>query len=169
VLSEFPLGTPPESGNFPRRNRLISGLARGVVVVEASLRSGSLITAKCALDQNRDVFAVPGSVHTELSRGCHALLREGAFLVECAADVLRHYKLTPHGAATAMPVEREPADPVLRAMGTAPVGVDELVKLTGLAAAEVAARLAGFEIEGRVTGIAGGRYQRRPGAAEHAL
>src|SRR5215510_7112716 len=94
LLSEFALGTPPAAGNFPRRNRLISGLARGVLVVEAALDSGSLITARLAADQGRDVFAIPGSIHSPLAKGCHALLKEGAKLVESAQDVLDELRVT---------------------------------------------------------------------------
>ena len=169
LVSELPLGMHPDTGNFPRRNRLISGLARGVVVVEAAPRSGSLITARCAIDQDRDVFAVPGSIHSPLSKGCHGLIKRGAKLVESAADVMEDYGFTPAPAAGGAAAARVEAHPLLHAMGFSPVCVDELVALTGLAAAEVAAQLATLEIEGRVKPLGGGRFQRQRGRADAAL
>ena len=160
IVSEFPLGTPPGRWNFPQRNRLISGLSRGVLVVEAALGSGSLITAKRALDQNRDVFAIPGSIHSTLSKGCHWLIKEGAKLVETAHDVLVELNLAAAGPPAA-PVE-EPAedDPVLEALGYAPMSIDEFVMHTGLGAATLAARLTRLELEGRIEALPGGRFRR---------
>jgi DNA processing protein len=161
LLSEFPLGTPPERGNFPRRNRLISGLARGVLVVEAALASGSLVTARAALEQDRDVFAVPGSIHAALSKGCHSLIKEGAKLVECAEDILQELGVAPPAAAGARAeIAARGVDPLLDAMGFAAQSIDELVQRTGLGAATLAARLIRFELDGTVQSIPGARYQR---------
>ncbi len=159
IVSEFPLGTAPDSRNFPRRNRLISGLSHGVLVVEAASRSGSLITARYALEQGRDVFAIPGSIHSPLSRGCHKLIRDGAKLVECAEDVLSEWSENVPPAAA--PQLAEEADPFLAALGHAPVSIDRVAELTGLAAAAIAARLARLQLEGRVTALAGGLYQKK--------
>jgi len=161
LASEFPLGTPPASGNFPQRNRLISGLARGVLVIEAAERSGSLITARYALEQGREVFALPGSIHSPLAKGCHKLIREGAKLVECAQDVLTELGIAadpPDQSANAK--ERETSSSLLRAMGHGPVTVDEIARATGQSAAEISAELARLEISGRVEPVAGGRFQR---------
>jgi DNA processing protein len=161
LVSEFPLGTPPTAANFPRRNRVISGLSRGVVVVEAAMHSGSLNTARSALDQNRDVFAVPGSIHSPLAKGCHSLLKQGAKLVESAHDVLVELRL-------AAPIEAGESsgdgivedDPVLEEMGHAPASVDQLAQRTRLDAAKLAAHLARLEIAGRVRALPGGWFQR---------
>jgi DNA processing protein len=157
VISEFPLGTAPAEGNFPRRNRLISGLALGVFVVEAAPHSGSLITARCALEQGRDVFAVPGSIHSPVSRGCHALIKEGAKLVEGAEDVLTELGWKPPERPAEGRAER---DPLLRAMGHGPVSLDDLAQATGIGVARVAARITHLELAGRVAALAGGRFQR---------
>jgi DNA processing protein len=161
IVTEFPVGTPSVPGNFPRRNRLISGLSRGVLVVEAALGSGSLITASYALEQNRDVFAMPGSIHSTLSKGCHRLIKEGAKLVENAGDVLIDYGLaTPNGADPAQEEESCAGDPVLEASGYAPMSIDELAMHTGLGAATLAARLTKLELEGRIEVLPGGRFRR---------
>lgn len=159
ILSEFPLGTPPIDTNFPRRNRLISGLARGVLVVEAAERSGSLHTAMSALDQARDVFALPGSVHATLSKGCHRLIKEGATLVENARDVLDAYGL---GKASAPPPSEpcEPPHPLLDAMGFAPACADQIARRCGLDIGTVASALSHLELEGRVRPLPGGWFQR---------
>ena len=161
VITEFAPGTPPLPGHFPDRNRILSGLARGVLVVEAAHGSGSLITARCAVDEGREVLAMPGSIHAPLARGCHWLIRRGAKLVECVDDILEECGL---------PCERSAGEPVgtpsgkhdalLDALGYAPASVDDLTQRTGKSAASVAARLAELEIEGRVAALSGGRFQR---------
>jgi DNA processing protein len=160
LLSEFPLGTPPDPGNFPRRNRLISGLSRGVLVVEAAIQSGSLITARRAVDQGRDVFAIPGSIHSPLSKGCHDLIKQGAKLVESAEDILVEIGLAGAPASRKPAQPSGPADPLLDAMGFAPVTMDEIAQRTGFAAAALAASLSRLEIEGRIAALAGGLFQR---------
>jgi DNA processing protein len=161
LISEFPVGTPSVAGNFPRRNRLISGLSRGVLVVEAALPSGSLTTARFALEQGRDVFAIPGSIHSPLSKGCHWLIKQGAKLVESADDVLTELGMERQRAGPgAGETTHAHADPLLDAMGYAPVTVDELALLTGLDAATLAAQLARLEIAESVAVLAGGRFQR---------
>ena len=158
VLSEFPLGTPPIGVNFPRRNRIISGLSRGCLVVEAGIRSGSLITARHALEQGRDVFAIPGSIHSPLSKGPHRLIKEGAKLVECAQDILDELEfysppVQPGGKGA------EPDD-FLEKMGFDPVDLDALCSMTGLPPQAVSAHLLELEIAGSVEGLPGGLYQR---------
>jgi DNA processing protein len=162
LLSEFPLGTAAVAHNFPRRNRLISGLARGCLVVEAAMASGSLITARLAADQGRDVFAIPGSIHSPLSKGCHALIKSGAKLVESADDVLAELSgFRPSGrASTAERSASQPASGLLAVMGHDPVDVDFLCERAGLSAEQVAAQLLRLELEGRVTALPGGLYQR---------
>jgi DNA processing protein len=161
IITEFPLGMPSDSRNFPRRNRLISGLSRGVLVVEAAMGSGSLITAKYALDQGRDVFAVPGSIHSTLSKGCHWLIKEGAKLVEDANDVLIDYGLAPaKRSGSAAECEDAILDPLLEALGYTPTSIDEFAMHTGLGAATLAARLTKLELEGRVEALPGGRFRR---------
>lgn len=161
LISEFPLGTPPDPGNFPRRNRLISGLSRGVLVVEAALPSGSLTTAQCALEQGRDVFAIPGSIHSPLTKGCHWLIKEGAKLVESADDVLKELGCAvPKASSKSSADGEETADPLLEAMGFAPISIDQMAERTGLGAAKLAARLSRLEIEGRIAALAGGWFQR---------
>jgi DNA processing protein len=163
LISEFPLGTPPLAGNFPRRNRLISGLARGCLVVEATLKSGSLITARLALEQGREVFAIPGSIHSPFSKGCHRLIKDGAKLVESAQDVLEEFGVTT-SATNGVDVAAHPRsgvqEAVLDALGRDPADLDTLCERTGLGADVVAATLAELEIDGLVATQAGGRYQR---------
>jgi DNA processing protein len=154
LVSEFPLGTRPIAGNFPRRNRLISGLARGVLVVEAALSSGSLITARFAVEQGRDVFAIPGSIHSACTKGCHQLLKEGAKLVETAEDVLEELNWP-----IAEPM-RSRSDLLLDAMGDAPVCIDDLVERTGEDAPSVMAQVTMLELEGCIEAVAGGFFQR---------
>jgi len=166
LVSEFALGTSAHPRNFPRRNRLISGLSRGVLVVEAATESGSLITARAALDQGRDVFAIPGSIHAPLAKGCHALIKDGAKLVECVADVLQELRMAVPCDDRAAERETAPRDAVLRAMGHASLSIDQLVVLTGFAAPQLAAHLARLEMHGRVCALPGGRFQR---AAERVI
>ena len=161
LITEFPLGTGPLRGNFPRRNRLISGLARGVLVVEAGENSGSLLTARLALHQNREVFAMPGPVHSTLTKGCHKLIRDGATLVEVSRDVLVELRLASPKAASQPACAPPPAsDPVLYAIGFECVSPDQIAQRTGLAVAAIAARLSRLEIDGEIEAVAGGRFQR---------
>jgi DNA processing protein len=165
LLSEFPLGTGPMASNFPRRNRIISGLARGCLVVEAAAASGSLITARAAAEQGREVFAVPGSIHSPLSKGCHALIKSGAKLVECAEDVLAEFSgfrqsgfaSTTKAAASGARVEQ---GGLLAHIGHDPVDVDALCRRSGLSAEQVSSELLRLELDGLIASLPGGLYQR---------
>ncbi len=167
LVSEFPPGTAALPGNFPQRNRIIADLTQGTLVVEAALRSGSLITARLASEAGREVFAVPGSIHAVQSKGCHALIRQGATLVESAQDILD--ELRP-GAATRPSVTSTPAtgpesaDPLLEALGEDPVTLDALMARTGDSADVLNARLLEFELAGHVSRLPGGMFQRRHAA-----
>jgi DNA processing protein len=160
LVSEFALGTPPTAGNFPRRNRLISGLARGCLVVEAALDSGSLITARLAAEQGREVFAIPGSIHSPLTKGCHALIKQGAKLVETAQDVLE--ELGSAGTLPSRSAESGASLDLLDKMGFDPCDIDSLIARTGLATEVISAILLELELEGRIAGLPGGLYQRIP-------
>ena len=162
LISEFPLGTPPLAANFPRRNRVISGLARGCLVVEAALPSGSLITARQALEQGRDVFAVPGSIHSPLSKGCHWLIKQGAKLVETAQDVLEDLGMSsPSSHATDPGPSLQPHEStVLAAMAFEPVDADTICQRTGLAPETTAEILLRLELDGHVSRLPGGLLQR---------
>ena len=184
LLSEYPIGTAAIAANFPRRNRLISGMSLGVLVVEAALQSGSLITARSALEQGREVFAIPGSIHSPLAKGCHQLIRQGAKLVESAQDILEElqvHALSPvlqhainppthpnpdtavmnrRPGAEALPAADERATQVMQAAGHDPTSVDQLAERTGLAASEIQATLLLLELDGRVERMGDGRYQR---------
>jgi DNA processing protein len=162
LMSEFPLGTRPLPDHFPRRNRLISGLALGCLVVEAAADSGSLITARLAAEQGREVFAIPGSIHSPLAKGCHALIKQGAKLVESAGDVLEELRL-PAAAARARPedtVDDPRAAALLAVLGHDPGDADTLAARCGLSAAETAALLTQLELEGRIAALPGGLFQR---------
>lgn len=191
LVSEFPPGTPARPDHFPRRNRIISGLALGTLVIEAGLRSGSLITARLAAEQGREVFALPGSIHNPLARGCHRLIRDGARLVETAAEIVE--TLTPAarmlggeltarldavGGETLGPAQAEGGADLacahsgewgdsehrrlLAELGHAPTTLDELVQRTGQSAAALSAMLLMLELEARVEPLPGNRYQRLP-------
>ncbi len=164
IVSEYPLGTAPLAHNFPRRNRLIAGLAKGVLVVEAALKSGSLITAKLATDCGREVFAIPGSIHSPVARGCHQLIRDGAKLVESAEDILEELRLDSSGTAVRVPPTPEPDDnenaSIIAALGHDPVDMDTLVQRTSLTPEALYAILLTLELEGRVSRLPGGRFQR---------
>jgi DNA processing protein len=161
IVSEYPLGTPPLAHNFPRRNRLIAGLSQGTLVVEAALQSGSLITARMSAEQGKEVFAIPGSIHSPHARGCHALLRQGAKLVESAQDVLEDLRLSlPAAAPVEPPEEPEGEDPLLDALGYDPMGLDALIARTGIPASHLQAQLLEHELAGRVARLPGGLFQR---------
>jgi len=158
IISEFPLGTPPMPANFPRRNRIISGLSLGCLVVEASLQSGSLITARMALEQGREVFAIPGSIHSPQAKGCHALLKQGAKLVESAQDVLE--ELGGGFIAAKVFSETVPEHELFEHLSFDPFDLDTLSQRSGLTIAVLSAILLQLELEGHVTALPGGLYQR---------
>lgn len=171
LVSEWPPGTPALPAHFPRRNRIISALSLGTLVVEAALRSGSLITARLAAEQGREVFAIPGSIDNPLARGCHALIRQGAKLVESVADILEELPASlaaaraqqspsaddAHSHPTTIPEETRT---LLNAMGYTPVTVDELVERLGLTAQMLSSMLLAMELQGLVEALPGGRYGR---------
>jgi DNA processing protein len=161
LVSEYSLGTPSMAANFPQRNRIIAGLTCGTLVVEAALQSGSLITARLANEAGREVFAIPGSIHSPQSRGCHALIRQGAKLVETAQDILEELRL-PMAAAPPGPAQApaQAHDPILAALGHDPVTLDGLAARTGLGAAELSTRLLELELDGRVARLPGQLFQR---------
>lgn len=163
IVSEYALGTPVMAVNFPRRNRIISGLAQGVLVIEAAAQSGSLITARMAADQGREVFAVPGSIHSPLSKGCHLLIKQGAKLVESAQDVLeelRHHGRPPSSPAPAATAVGAIAARILSAMGYDPVDPDTLAARCDLDIATLHAELLTLELEGQVESLPGGLFAR---------
>ena len=171
LVSEFPVGTQPRPENFPRRNRIISGLSLGTLVVEAAQRSGSLISARCAAEQGREVFAIPGSIHNPLARGCHALIRQGAKLVETAQDIVDELgalalagalqQVTDPGAAPDVAPKLDPEyNRLLESIGFDPVAVDALVETCGLTPAEVSSMLLQLELQGYVASSPGGLYNR---------
>jgi DNA processing protein len=177
LISEYPLNTPPIASNFPKRNRLIAGLSQGCLVVEAATRSGSLITAKQALDMGKEVFAIPGSIHTTVAKGCHDLIKQGAKLVDCAQDILEELKDLP--ALTEKSFSTETAEAtsfnddesdlsgvdgpqlkVIDHLGHDPVGLDELQKRSGLPTAQLQAELFQLELNGALGRLPGGLYQK---------
>lgn len=165
IVSEYPLGTPPLPAHFPQRNRIIAGLSQGTLVVEAAVQSGSLITARMAAEQGREVFAIPGSIHAPQSRGCHALIRQGAKLVESAQDILEdlHFATPTSPGDDVEPDGRRCADEdgLLKAMGHDPVSLDALQARTGLDTAHLQARLLELELSGDVARLPGGLLQRQ--------
>jgi DNA processing protein len=160
IVSEFAPGTPPLSHNFPRRNRIIAGLCRGCLVVEAAEQSGSLITARLAAEAGREVFALPGSIHASLSRGCHKLIKQGAKLVETAQDILEELRWEAAVGPAAARRKEEESDPVLLALGHDPCDLEALAARTGLSTEALLARLLPLELDGRIAQLPGGRYQR---------
>lgn len=170
IVSEFPLGTPVLAANFPRRNRLISGIARGTLVVEAATESGSLITARLAGEQGREVFAIPGSIHSPLSKGCHRLIKQGAKLVETAQDILEELNWTTVAAAMSTETASGDDDPanghdevtgkLLSLMGHDPITLDELAMRAALDGGAVSVALLQLELDGQVAVLPGSRYQR---------
>ncbi|MFM9916146.1 MAG: DNA-processing protein DprA [Rhizobacter sp.] len=162
MLSEYALGTPPLAAHFPLRNRLIAGMTRGTLVIEAALQSGSLITARLASEAGREVFAIPGSIHSPQSRGCHALIRQGAKLVESAEDVLEELQpgTVPSARPASTPSHTPPADPLLDAMGHELVSLDALVSRTGWPAHELNIRLLDLELSGQIERRPGQLFQR---------
>ena len=171
IISEFPIGTPPLTANFPKRNRIISGLSVGTLVVEAALKSGSLITARMASEQGKDVFAIPGSIHSPLSRGCHYLIKQGAKLVETAQDVMEELKIPLSSIAPASGDDDEASEgfsssspqadaSFLSALGFDTVSLDALQARTGLPTPELQAKLLELELDGFITRLPGGLFQR---------
>jgi DNA processing protein len=169
IVSEFPLGTTPRAELFPRRNRIISGLSLGTLIVEAALKSGSLITARMAMEQGREVFAIPGSIHNPLSRGCHQLIREGAKLVETADDIIEELSAL---AGVKKPLAADLTDSsvthekdgdyriLFEYLGYDPIPVDKLIENSGLTADAVSSMLLLLELQGEVESLPGGRYVR---------
>jgi DNA processing protein len=172
MLSEYALGMPPLPHNFPQRNRIIAGLSRGTLVVEAALQSGSLISARLTSEAGREVFAIPGSIHSPQSRGCHGLIKQGAKLVESAADVLEEIQFPQraaagtnaevgaHADATSGESGEAVEDAVLAALGFEPANLDALVARTGRSAQQLNIRLLELELEGRVSRLPGQLFQR---------
>ena len=168
LLSEFPLTTAPIAHNFPRRNRIIAGLSQAIVVVEATLESGSLITARLGLEMNKEVMAVPGSIHNPHSKGCHALIKQGAKLVESVNDILEECPRLPQiRPVNELTKEKNTpttcineSSPLLKAMGFDPIHPDQLVDKLGISATDVYAELLQLELQGKIAALSGGRYQR---------
>lgn len=169
IVSEFPLGTSPRAEFFPRRNRIISGLSLGTLVVEAALKSGSLITARMAMEQAREVFAIPGSIHNPLSRGCHRLIRDGAKLVETAEDIIEELGALAGVSVSAAADSDELSEPhqkdgdyqvLFENLGFDPIPIDKLIQNSGLTADAVSSMLLLLELEGEVESLPGGRYVR---------
>ena len=158
LISEYALGTPSKPQNFPRRNRLISGLSQGCLVVEANLQSGSLITARLAGEQGREVFAIPGSIHSPVAKGCLQLIKQGAKLVDQIQDILD--ELGSHLPAPESPIPPAAEHPLLQHMGYDPVSMEALVQRSGLTGDTLSAMLTVLEIEGQIAVLPGGRFQR---------
>ena len=159
MVSEYPLGTPPRPEHFPQRNRIISGLAAGVLVIEAAAGSGSLITARLANEQGRDVFALPGSIHAALSKGCHQLIRDGALLVDSVDDILQALALAPL-VQTARATAPVVTSPLLAILGDDAMHIDTILALGGMTASALSAELLALEMAGVVARLPGGMLQR---------
>ncbi|MDP2070340.1 DNA-processing protein DprA [Methylotenera sp.] len=165
IISEFALGTPSKPQNFPKRNRIISGLSLGCLVVEANLQSGSQITARLSAEQGREVFAIPGSIHSPMSKGCHQLIKQGAKLVDCLQDIVEELDLinaTENVAETSNYSDNKtpPQNSLLTLMGYEPITLENIVHLSGLTVSEVSSMLMLLELEGGVASLAGGQYQK---------
>ncbi|CAN1488451.1 Smf Predicted Rossmann fold nucleotide-binding protein involved in DNA uptake [Methylophilaceae bacterium] len=163
IISEFPLGTLSKPQNFPRRNRLISGLSLGCLVVEANLKSGSQITARLSAEQGREVFAIPGSIHSPMAKGCHQLIKQGAKLVDSLQDIVEELNLS-KAVSTPLAEANSPTNQdqqkLLDAMAYDAISIETLVQLTGLTVSTLSSMLTLLELEGRITGLAGGQYQQ---------
>lgn len=163
IISEFNLGTPSKPQNFPKRNRIISGLSLGCLVIEANLQSRSQITARLAAEQSREVFAIPGSIHSPMSKGCHQSIKQGAKLVDCIQDITDELHINQpfnNHQNSQDPNELGSEHPLLKVMGYDPISVENLVNLTGLTVSEVSSMLLLLELEGNVASLPGGKYQK---------
>lgn len=160
IISEFPLGTPSKAQNFPRRNRIISGLSLGCLVVEANVQSGSLITARLAAEQGREVFAIPGSIHSPVSKGCHQLIKQGAKLVDNIQDVVDELGIISRENIFSELQKPAEFNPLLESMGFDPVTMEALIERSGLTSENLSAMLLMLELESKVASLPGGRYQR---------
>lgn len=163
IISEFPLGTPSKPQNFPKRNRIISGLSLGCLVVEANLQSGSQITARLAGEQGREVFAIPGSIHSPMSKGCHQLIKQGAKLVDDLRDIIDEIgieTIAQQNAENASTAETKHEQKLLELMGFEPTSLDALVHLSDLTVSELSSILMLLELEGKVASLSGGLYQK---------
>jgi DNA processing protein len=170
IISEFPLGTPSKAQNFPRRNRLISGLSLGCLVVEANIESGSLITARLSAEQGREVFAIPGSIHSPVTKGCHQLIKQGAKLVESVQDILEEINwlelknnlpsISPSGLMDDLSTNELETNTVLGLMGFDPINFEQILTSSGLTTESLSSMLMILELENKITSLAGGNYQR---------
>jgi DNA processing protein len=163
IISEFALGTPSKPQNFPKRNRIISGLSLGCLVVEDNFQSGSQITARLAAEQGREVFAIPGSIHSPMSKGCHQLIKQGAKLVDCIQDILDELDIEKNIQSLPIAHKSEESfknNTLLDFMGFEPISLENIVGQSGLTVSEVSSMLMLLELEGSVASLPGGKYQR---------